>query len=645
MCRQQCISDEKVDIVGGASDGRTSLSTGFKHGVMVPAGLRAPAAPRLAGLDLKAAELVTHQLLLAGHAPSYCLLPSLPVNAPDLACRLVGDTKDQVSRTFEHLCESASSAFACLHPALDPASRGCDGNSSLEYGVPQRRAERKRQQILNIIAAASSLVLNVAPGRADGGTLVDLCGGCGHVGLVFAALFPKWQVVVVDAKPFPLQVVGQRAREANLSNVQVLETDISNLCEKNISFDIALALHACADASDIVLSQAMKAGAAAVVVPCCVGGLVSSRRKSVAAVAPQAILEGRGVPRSSSFASEIDQTEFRLLVRAADFGEDISAGDIWRRAAKSLVEADRARWCEENEYEVRLVKLIPLTCTPMNDMHVVWPQAWRGKCSERERERLLRNDSNTSNWPEDVVSNSYLRSVVADDNVLSSFDRDKVASVRQLLWKNVCAAGSDGEMWFPTSQGARERKLVHGVAGLLKLYHVSTGRGALRRVVVRRSPEWPLFFDTYVGYGGSWVSKTARSVLWRIPKSHAVQRDIRRNGRAHHITLVSPKEIRLLDGEYKYNPTALVKKLSGALRSAPNPQLVGLGRAVDSNDDKNDSFFCVLDWPAANIVRADLGLPPHDFHITVGFAEKDIHGVRKDRSTLIWAADTEDNIA
>ncbi len=59
---------------------------------------------------------------------------------------------------------------------------------------------------------------------------------------------------------------------------------------------------------------------------------------------------------------------------------------------------------------------------------------------------------------------------------------------------------------------------------------------------------------------------------------------------------------------------------------------VGLGRVAQ---DDSESMFVVLDWPAANVWRATLGLPRQDFHVTLGFSRCDIHGVCKDKSTLV----------
>ena len=68
------------------------------------------------------------------------------------------------------------------------------------------------------------------------------------------------------------------------------------------------------------------------------------------------------------------------------------------------------------------------------------------------------------------------------------------------------------------------------------------------------------------------------------------------------------------------------------LSAAPGPVEIGLGRAAQ---DGHEAYFRVVQWPEANRLRTQLGLQPADFHITVGFRTQDIHGVKKDWTTLV----------
>ena len=68
----------------------------------------------------------------------------------------------------------------------------------------------------------------------------------------------------------------------------------------------------------------------------------------------------------------------------------------------------------------------------------------------------------------------------------------------------------------------------------------------------------------------------------------------------------------------------------------------GIGKACEAG---NTTWFLVLDWPSANDALARLGFPAHDFHITLGFADKDVHGVTKDASTIQVELDADEILA
>ena len=72
--------------------------------------------------------------------------------------------------------------------------------------------------------------------------------------------------------------------------------------------------------------------------------------------------------------------------------------------------------------------------------------------------------------------------------------------------------------------------------------------------------------------------------------------------------------------------------------SSCGPVELGLGRA---SKDGCVAFYRVLAWPEVDRIRAELGLDPHDFHVTVGFKTADVHGVKKDASTLCELEDEQ----
>jgi hypothetical protein len=58
---------------------------------------------------------------------------------------------------------------------------------------------------------------------------------------------------------------------------------------------------------------------------------------------------------------------------------------------------------------------------------------------------------------------------------------------------------------------------------------------------------------------------------------------------------------------------------------------IGLGKIVKGEEE---TYFKVIEWNSAQNFLNELDIK-RDFHITVGFKNKDIHGVSKDSNTLI----------
>ncbi len=73
-------------------------------------------------------------------------------------------------------------------------------------------------------------------------------------------------------KPAAVALLQERARAAGLTNVSAVRGMIETFTEQ--PFDVALALHACGNATDAALLLAAARRAAYVVSPCCVGGWV-----------------------------------------------------------------------------------------------------------------------------------------------------------------------------------------------------------------------------------------------------------------------------------------------------------------------------------------------------------------------------------
>jgi len=90
----------------------------------------------------------------------------------------------------------------------------------------------------------------------------------------------------------------------------------------------------------------------------------------------------------------------------------------------------------------------------------------------------------------------------------------------------------------------------------------------------------------------------------------------------YHLTVVTPPELRKL-------------KATNRLRETAQPftvEILGVGTA---SDQSSQAWFAVASSRELDQHRYSMGLPKHDFHITLGFLEKDVHGVKKDETTLL----------
>lgn len=120
------------------------------------------------------------------------------------------------------------------------------------------------------------------------------------------------------------------------------------------------------------------------------------------------------------------------------------------------------------------------------------------------------------------------------------------------------------------------------------------------------------------------------------------QNRINRDGTENfHVTVIGPPEVRkiiddlVVSGEApsKGKAKKLAKqKILDAAESLMSDWIdLGLGKAAG-----HEVYFRVINWPSAQQLRNEFGLPEKDFHITIGFGpEGDIHGVPKDSSTLL----------
>lgn len=93
---------------------------------------------------------------------------------------------------------------------------------------------------------------------------------------------------------------------------------------------------------------------------------------------------------------------------------------------------------------------------------------------------------------------------------------------------------------------------------------------------------------------------------------------------SYHVTLINSQEFRDLDPH----------RVAGVLGTTVSLELLGLGRA---SAEGTDCFFTVCRSTEMESLRARLVSSIQDFHVTLGFDGSDLHGVRKDLSTLVTA--------
>jgi hypothetical protein len=99
----------------------------------------------------------------------------------------------------------------------------------------------------------------------------------------------------------------------------------------------------------------------------------------------------------------------------------------------------------------------------------------------------------------------------------------------------------------------------------------------------------------------------------------------KRDSGGYHITVINVIDYNRLSKENGIDK--FVNSLDAILKaSIDDLKLMGLGRAQKG---ENTAYFIVCESELLDEVRKMYNLPEQDFHITLGFKHKDVHGVRK----------------
>jgi Methyltransferase domain len=409
------------------------------------------------GVRLKRFEAVVARLLPVV-VPNYVQLPPLPL-----------ESNGRSEWPFHRLTPSA----------------GVFGSLPGQIAQPER-SRRKEEQVTSMLRC----ILPLIP-AASKTVVVDFGGGSGHLSIPLALLRPECTVICLDLSKQSLDLLHQKASRCVTANEitdmdektctstssKKSETAIRNLFSYHGAadtfpeqFNIAVALHLCGEATDVVLQLAGSLGASSIVAaPCCVGKLSADKRNPYVFQATGQNHPTVQYPRSSVFCQVItEQKDWNALAKAADYsdaGECRTSRNAVRRTAKALLETDRQCFLEEAfGYETALMRMDPWEATPKNDIIVAWARQGRNSIATRIDNKCQADIQLTIDYllPSKNPGNRQLTvsPATASDNV--DWTHDEEYSIRNKLQEFI---GSGQEVLvFPVRMGGRKRKLVHFLA-------------------------------------------------------------------------------------------------------------------------------------------------------------------------------------
>jgi hypothetical protein len=254
------------------------------------------------------------------HTPFATILASLRADTDTTAC-----TNDDIETPDKSIDWENMPACLDMHHGTTPTP------SKKKDVFRFEKKKRQCEAFAEVIAA-----LNLPPGA----TVVDFgCGSCGLT-LPLAYTFPHLKFIGIDLKQMAVDLMQQRADEAGLTNVSTVCGDIGAFDEP---FDLSVALHACGQASDAAIAQAVARQVPYLNAPCCVGKVKFSLntagrnteygKKGFAAVEAErsgSTFETLEYPRSNWLRSEL----------CGIVGEGISTNDLYSNIAAAADSSD-----------------------------------------------------------------------------------------------------------------------------------------------------------------------------------------------------------------------------------------------------------------------------------------------------------------
>ena len=397
--------------------------------------------------------------------------------------------------------------FNVLPPAACPRSGG---------RLSGRRARKKEGQLSSMIRCVLAMLPDDAFGPAhederragsDRIRIVDFAGGSGHLALPLALLLPKCEVVIVDLKERSLDVAKERAALCGLlASESNLKTFCGSITKYNSPFDIGLALHACGEATDLVLRACGEVKAAFITASCCVGKLQIAGLNPYLYQANNDNAPTVQYPQSRFYRNclALSSDKFDALAKAADHAEGGSESvNSIKRVAKLFLETDRLSYAVETYgYDrkcILLTRMEPLDSSPKNDILLGWTTSGKLKSPYSET-----NDANMLIDPCVSETELQLSSLINAPDQAESKDKEESAEKSlRMDWtseeEEVIRSKLQGVMLgsdtirFPTGMGSRHRRLIHFVAEDMGLAHWGDGKKGKDKTVhvcvAQRPPE------------------------------------------------------------------------------------------------------------------------------------------------------------
>lgn len=435
----------------------------------------------------------------------------------------------------------AATVAADHHPSwpfdqLPPSAR-VGGTHPGQLAKPDR-AKRKEQQLQSMLRCILPLIPSTKLQSSDIDddepfTIVDFGGGSGHLGIPLALLLPTCRIVVVDLRKRSLDLMHQKVelvvqeigtdpvyaskyqsksnatmnvpgndsafascgRDGILENLFTFHGPVEQYTQ---SFDMALALHLCGEATDVTLRKAVSVQATAIVVaPCCVGKLSQQVRNPNIYHATGQNSATVSYPQSPTFCQVIgNQADWDALAKAADYSnekETRTSLNAARRTAKALLETDRRLFLESHSiYRTALMRMDPWEATPKNDIIVAWDpnklSVAKDMFSKADPEcqadmkvvRLQLFHSKSTTTTTTTTTTTDCNSVAPSSN---DWTADETLAIQEQITDFLKRTENlsdcmDQVYIFPTGMGGRKRKLIHFVARQYDLAHWSVGEKA-----------------------------------------------------------------------------------------------------------------------------------------------------------------------